>query len=63
MDEQKHVEILSNPSLYKSSYFSEKNNPNTRSISRFISEISFSIEITIKEEKTKTGVTLSLETQ
>ena len=49
MDEQKHAEIPSNPSLNKRSYFSEKNNPNTRSISKFISEISFTIEITIKE--------------
>ena len=31
------------------SYFSEKNNLNTLSISKFISVISFSIEITIKE--------------
>ena len=49
MDEQKHAGIPSNPSLYKRSYFSEKNNPNTRSISKFISVISVSIEITIKE--------------
>ena len=49
MDEQKHAEISSNPSVYKRSYFSEKNNPNTRSISKFISEISFLVEITIKE--------------
>ena len=49
MDEQTRAEIPSNPSLYKQSNFSEKNNPNTRSISKFISEISYSIEITIKE--------------
>ena len=49
MDEQIHTEIPSNPSLYKRSYISEKNNPNTRSISKFISEISVSIEITIVE--------------
>ena len=49
MDEQKHAEIPSNPSLYKRSYFSEKNNPNMQSVSKFISEISVSIEITIKE--------------
>ena len=43
-------------------FFSEKNIQNTRSISKFISEISFSIEITIKEKTAKkTGVTLSLE--
>ena len=53
MDEQKHAQIPSNPSLYKRSYFSGKNNPNTRSISKFISEISFSIELTIKEETAK----------
>ena len=49
MDEQKHAEIRSNYSLYKRSNFSEKNNSNTRSISKFISEISFSVEITIKK--------------
>ena len=49
MDEQKHAEIASNPSLYKRSYFSEKHNLITRSISKFVSDISFSIEITIKE--------------
>ena len=49
MDEQKHAEIPSNPSLYKRSYLSEKNNPNTRSISKFIFEISVSVEITFKE--------------
>ena len=49
MDEQKHVEIPSNPSLNKRSYFSEKNNPNTLSISKLITEIYFTIEITIKE--------------
>ena len=49
MDEQKRPEIPSNSSLYKRSYFSEKNNPNMRSISKFISEISVLIEITIKE--------------
>ena len=49
MDEQKRPEILSNSSLYKRSYFREKNNPNMRSTSKFISEISVLIEITIKE--------------
>ena len=49
MEEQKNAEIPSNPSLYKRSYFIEKNNLITRSISKFISEISFSIEITINE--------------
>ena len=47
MDEQKHTEIPSNPSLYKRSYFSEKKIPNMQS--KLISEISVSIEITIKE--------------
>ena len=55
MEEQKHAEVQSNPSLYKRSYFSEKNNLNTRSISKFISVISFSIEITIKKYITKNG--------
>ena len=64
MEEQKHAEIPSNPSQYKRSYVSEKNNLITRSISNFISAIYFSIEITIKEYTAKkTGVTLSLETQ
>ena len=49
MEEQKHVEIPSYTSLYKRSYFSEKNNLITGSISKFISVISFSIEIAIKE--------------
>ena len=49
MEEQKHAEIASNLSLYKRSYFSEKNNLITRSISKFISVISFSFEIAIKE--------------
>ena len=48
MEEQKHAEIPSDSSLYKRSHFSEKNNLITLSISKFISEISFSIEITIK---------------
>ena len=48
-EEQKHVEIPSNPSLYKSSYLSEKNILITRSISKFIFVIYFSIKITIKE--------------
>ena len=55
MDEQKHAEIPSNHSLYKRSYFSWKNNSNTRSRSKFISEISVSIEITIKESTAKNG--------
>ena len=55
MEEQKHAEIPSNPSLYKRSYFSEKNNLITRSISKFISVISFSIEIIIKELMAKNG--------
>ena len=49
MEEQKQAEIPSNSSLYKSSYLNEKNNLITLSISEFISVISFSIEITIKE--------------
>ena len=49
MEEQKHAEIPSNSSQYKRSYFSEKNNLITLSVSKFISVISFSIEITIKE--------------
>ena len=49
MEEQKHAEIPSYPSLYKISYFNEKNNLITRSISKFISVISFSIEIAIRE--------------
>ena len=49
MDEQKQSDIPSNPSLYKRSYFGEKNNSNTGSISLFISEISVSIVIIIKE--------------
>ena len=63
MKEQKHAEILSNPSLYKSSYLSEKNTLITRSVSKFISVFYFSIKITIKEKTAKTGVTLSLETE
>ena len=46
---QKHAEIPSNHSLYKSSYLSEKNILITRSISKFISVIYFSIKITNKE--------------
>ena len=49
MEEEKHVEIPSNPSLFKSSYFSEKNIIITRSISKFISVNYFSIKITVKE--------------
>ena len=55
MDKQIRAEIPSHPSLYKISYFSENNNPNTRSICKFISEISFSFEITIKESTAITG--------
>ena len=55
MEEQKHAEIPSNPSLYKRSYFSDKNDLITRSISKFISVIYFSIEITIKEKTAKNG--------
>ena len=49
MEEQKNAEIPSNSSLYKRSYFREKNNLIMLSISKFIPVISFSIEITIKE--------------
>ena len=51
MKEQKDAEIPSNSSLYKRSYFSEKNNLITLPIhvSKFISVISFLIETTIKE--------------
>ena len=48
MEVEKHAEIPSNPSLYKSSYFSEKNILITQSIPKFVSVIYFSIEITIK---------------
>ena len=49
MEEQKHVEIPSNPRLYRSSYLSVKNILITRSISKFILVIYFSFEVTIKE--------------
>ena len=49
MEEQKHTEIPSNLSLYKSSYISEKNILTMLSISKFISVIYFSIKIAIKE--------------
>ena len=49
MEEQKHAEILSYLSLYKRSYLGEKNILITRSVSKFISVIYFSIKITIKE--------------
>ena len=55
MEEQKHAEIPSNPSLYKSSYLSEKNSLITWFISNYISVIYFSIQITIKEKTTKNG--------
>ena len=45
MEEQKHAEIPSNPSLYKSSYLSEINVLTTRSISKFISVIYFATKI------------------
>ena len=50
MEEQKHAEIPSYSSLYKGSYFSKKSNIITLSIFKFISVISFSIEMAIKEE-------------
>ena len=49
MEEQNQAEIPSNPSLYKSSFLSEKNILITWSISKSISVIYFSIKITIKE--------------
>ena len=53
---RKLSEVLpSNPSLYKSSYLSEKNILITRSISTFISVIYLSIKITIKELMAKNG--------
>ena len=55
MEEQKHAEIPSDPSLYKSSCLSEKNILITRSVSKFISVIYFSIKITIKEKPAKNG--------
>ena len=55
MEEQKHAEIASNPSLYKRSYLSEKNNLIMPSISKFISVISYSIEIAIREYPAKYG--------
>ena len=55
MEEQKHAEIPSNPSLYKSSYLSEKNILITWSVSKLISVIYFSIKITIKEERANKG--------
>ena len=55
MEEQKHAEIPSYHSLYERTYFSEKNNIITRSISKFISVISFSIEIANKELTAKNG--------
>ena len=54
MEKQKHAESLSNPSLYKSSYLSEKSILITRSISNIISVIYFSIKISIKETKSAT---------
>ena len=55
MEEQKHAEIPSNPSLYKSSYLSDKNSLITWFISKYISVIYFSIQITIKELTAKNG--------
>ena len=49
MEEQKHAEIPSNPSLYKSSYLSENNILIMRSVSKLISVFYFSIILTIKE--------------
>ena len=49
MEEEKHAEVQSNPSLYESSYLSEKNILITQSISKLYSVIYFSIKITIKK--------------
>ena len=49
MEEQKHAEIPSNPSLYESSYLSEKNSLIMQFISKYISVIYFLIQITMKE--------------
>ena len=55
MEEQKHAEIPSNPSLYESSYLSEKNSLIMQFISKYISVIYFLIQITMKEKAAKNG--------